>query len=228
MDFGLGAALGGIGGSFISGMFGARQADQMMDFQRNMANTQYQRAAKDLEAAGLNRILALGSPAATPTGAMAPTPDFASGATNALTGYAQYKVAKENEKLLRDQQANTQADTQKKIAEADYTKAQTFTTQADAILKNALTGLYSGQTSLIPFQRDQIKAGTAQSVAQERVTSAEASKQEVVKKLYEIANPVLDRLIEQYLTPLLNNAKEADMAPELSPNKRRGARHGRR
>jgi hypothetical protein len=46
-------------------------AREQMRFQERMASTQYQRAARDLEAAGLNRVLALGSPAAAPQGSTA-------------------------------------------------------------------------------------------------------------------------------------------------------------
>lgn len=70
-------------GPILGGLFGmsgakdtnrqAREiAREQMSFQKYMSNTAYQRAAKDLQAAGLNRVLALGNSASSPGGASAP------------------------------------------------------------------------------------------------------------------------------------------------------------
>ena len=75
---GAAAITGGLGlaGSLISGSQSRAEARKNRAFQERMSNTAYQRAADDMEAAGLNRILAIGSPATTPGGAVAQIPDY--------------------------------------------------------------------------------------------------------------------------------------------------------
>lgn len=66
----VGGILGGVGQSSAN-RSNERIARENREFQERMSNTAYQRAAKDMSSAGLNRILAVGSPATTPGGSTA-------------------------------------------------------------------------------------------------------------------------------------------------------------
>ena len=90
-------------------------AREQMKFQERMRDTQYQAAAKDLEAAGLNRILALGGPSAAPTGATAHVEPASKnmkrldllGISSAM---AQVANQKQTNKLLKAQTRKTNAE----------------------------------------------------------------------------------------------------------------------
>jgi len=95
--------------TLVEAAFGKRQASKQMDFQAQQSATSYQRAVKDLKAAGLNPILAgtVGG-ASTPSGSMAPTPQFANNVGSAL----QMKRLKQEIKNLQAQEAKTREETE--------------------------------------------------------------------------------------------------------------------
>ncbi len=91
-------------------------AQAQMAFQERMSSTAFQRSAADLEKAGLNRILALGKPASSPGGAMAPIMDEL---TPAVSTALQSKRLSEDVKNLRQSRALLSEQTSKTNAEGD-------------------------------------------------------------------------------------------------------------
>lgn len=118
----MGVALAAIAGGALDWAGGQSAAKKQMRFQERMAGTQYQRAAKDLEAAGLNRILALGSPAPSPGGAQAPPPQFANSA-KAASDISKQSAEK---RVLKEQENATIASAKQAEAQAEKLKAETL------------------------------------------------------------------------------------------------------
>ena len=82
----------------------SKEAEKNREWQEQMSNTAYQRSAADLEQAGLNRVLALGSPSSTPGGSMPSGPGVPSlnklSSTEKMLQQAQVQTAKHQARLV--------------------------------------------------------------------------------------------------------------------------------
>lgn len=141
-----GLAAGGLGvAGDIAGYQSARaenskQAKRNRAFQQYMSSTAYQRAAKDLEKAGLNRVLALGSPASTPSGAQSSVqaPKLGSTGVEAASARQAIEQSKAQEALLTEQKRKTSAEAD----QAEFWKR--FYNEANPVLDEAIDNLKKG------------------------------------------------------------------------------------
>lgn len=104
----VGAAIGGglgLLGSLWSSKESKASAKAQRKWQERMSNTAYQRATKDLEAAGLNRILALGGPSSTPSGAMPTISDAGSAIAGGMASGAKASLESLQKALIKSQAA---------------------------------------------------------------------------------------------------------------------------
>lgn len=104
MDPLTGALIAG-GGALIQGLGSYKSAQKQMKFQSEMSNTAYQRQMADLQAAGINPMLAakLGG-ASTPGGASYSIPNIGE---SAVQGYSTATTAKQTQALTQKTQQET-------------------------------------------------------------------------------------------------------------------------
>jgi hypothetical protein len=132
MDPMIGGALISGAANLIGGLMGSRGqrdanrmnlqvAREQMAFQERMSSTAYQRAAKDLESAGLNRILALGSAASTPTGAR---PQFINEEAAKQAGIEKAVTSALQARQLAQQLKNMEAVERREDSQTDLNRAQ--------------------------------------------------------------------------------------------------------
>ena len=177
MAFPFAAAIGA-GASLLGGAIASRGqrrtnaqqialAREQMDFQERMSNTAYQRATRDLEAAGLNRILALGSPASSPSGAMAQLRNPAAAMGEAVqsapasaqavrAANAQIANLKQSTKTAAAQESNFKASadlsrdmSNKVYAEVNEILERTRTHSAQATIQGAEAAMYEAAAGLL-------------------------------------------------------------------------------
>lgn len=191
--------------------FNSAQASRQMDFQKEMSNTQWQRGVKDMQAAGLNPMLAFSQgPASAPSGASAsasaPGGATASGVTPEVSDVLGGAVATAQQARRVDQElANMRAQEDLTKAQRDNVAQQTINlgTESDRIVAD--TERIKAATKLAGVQYD-VNVESVQKIIQEIKESKSREDNNKVENILKNASVAEAKAVEQFFKSALGES----------------------
>lgn len=200
--------VGDVAGAYLQDHFNRASAKRSMQFQEHMSSSAYQRAAVDLDKAGLNRVLAVGNPASSPAGASLPSsvPALGSSFNTGRVAGAQAANLKSqtdlnlaNVGLVQQSTAKAEAETAESLQRALTGASQQRLNDANRVLSelSATKTPYEIQHLLAQVRSLDASAGAAgasqkQLEALSRVTGVSADVLEVLRSATVAIKPVVD------------------------------------
>lgn len=186
-----------------------REAEKNRRFQEDMSRTAYQRSADDLEKAGLNRILALGQPASTPTGAQPQIHDYkgVSDGIAAASAKQQIRLSEADEKLKVQQEhesfSRSLLQDQQALTQAEITRSAKSQADMDEVKRAA----YIAANPLISSASDAIRSADIPRTLKRGVESISSSAKQTVNTVKNAPKSLWESLTNK-LGELNENAKE--------------------